>query len=184
MSQTLSLFSARAMLCAVLTRAIWENACGKLPSSRFAAGSYSSDNGGGLFVLAGGAVSTLLAGSRAPPRQPPRITDRLGNKHRAVDAAIVSGAQPQNKPALVEQRRLYRIAHPRALERGLHWRIFTSATGGTAVSCLRPPTTIVAAAPSRSTAEMINDSPDQDMRSSRLGRIFQNLHAVLTGHKG
>jgi hypothetical protein len=46
-------------------------------------------NGGGLFVLAGGAVSTFLAGSRAPPRQPPRITDRLGNKHRAVDAAIV-----------------------------------------------------------------------------------------------
>jgi hypothetical protein len=36
-------------------------------------------------VLAGGAVSTFLAGSRAPPRQPPRITDRLGNKHRAVD---------------------------------------------------------------------------------------------------
>jgi HAD domain in Swiss Army Knife RNA repair proteins len=25
---------------------------------------------------------------------------------------------------------------------------------------------------------------DQDMRSSRLSRIFQNLHAVLTGHKG
>jgi hypothetical protein len=46
-------------------------------------------NGGGLFVLAGGAVLTLLAGSRAPPRQPPRITDRLGDKHRAVDAAIV-----------------------------------------------------------------------------------------------
>jgi hypothetical protein len=41
-------------------------------------------NGGGLFVLAGGAVSTLLAGSRAPPR----IMDRLGDKHRAVDAAI------------------------------------------------------------------------------------------------
>jgi hypothetical protein len=25
---------------------------------------------------------------------------------------------------------------------------------------------------------------DQDMRSSRLSRIFQNLHAILTGHKG
>jgi hypothetical protein len=27
-------------------------------------------------------------------------------------------------------------------------------------------------------------STDQDMRSSRLSRIFQNLHAILTGHKG
>jgi HAD domain in Swiss Army Knife RNA repair proteins len=25
---------------------------------------------------------------------------------------------------------------------------------------------------------------DRDMRSSRLSRIFQNLHAILTGHKG
>jgi hypothetical protein len=25
---------------------------------------------------------------------------------------------------------------------------------------------------------------DRDMRSSRLPRIFQNLHAILTGHKG
>jgi hypothetical protein len=44
-------------------------------------------NGGGLFVLASGAVSTLLAGGGAPPRQPPRIT--VGGQHRAVDAAIV-----------------------------------------------------------------------------------------------
>jgi hypothetical protein len=27
-------------------------------------------------------------------------------------------------------------------------------------------------------------STDQDMRSSRFNRIFQNLHAILTGHKG
>jgi HAD domain in Swiss Army Knife RNA repair proteins len=27
-------------------------------------------------------------------------------------------------------------------------------------------------------------STDQDMRSSRFSRIFQNLHAILTGHKG
>jgi hypothetical protein len=27
-------------------------------------------------------------------------------------------------------------------------------------------------------------STDRDMRSSRLRRIFQNLHAILTGHKG
>jgi hypothetical protein len=27
-------------------------------------------------------------------------------------------------------------------------------------------------------------STDRDMRSSRFSRIFQNLHAILTGHKG
>jgi hypothetical protein len=27
-------------------------------------------------------------------------------------------------------------------------------------------------------------STDQDMRSSWLSRTFQNLHAILTGHKG
>src|SRR5215467_4164806 len=37
-------FSARSILCAVLTSAMWEKACGKLPSRRWASGSYSSDS--------------------------------------------------------------------------------------------------------------------------------------------
>src|SRR5438034_5685064 len=37
-------FCASSRLCAVLTSAIWEKACGKFPNSRFAAGSYSSES--------------------------------------------------------------------------------------------------------------------------------------------
>ena len=32
--------------------------------------------------------------------------------------------------------------------------------------------------------EYLTGSTDQDMRRSRLSRILQNLHAILTGHKG
>jgi hypothetical protein len=32
--------------------------------------------------------------------------------------------------------------------------------------------------------DYLTGSTDQDMRSSRLRRILQNLHAILTGHKG
>jgi hypothetical protein len=30
----------------------------------------------------------------------------------------------------------------------------------------------------------LTGSTDQDIRSSRFSRIFQNLHAILTGHQG
>jgi hypothetical protein len=32
--------------------------------------------------------------------------------------------------------------------------------------------------------DCLTGSTDQDMRSSRFSRIFQNLHAILTGHQG